>query len=55
MSYLELQDLLTETKTTIKELIEAGRLDEAALAMDALVQIQADLIKALTAELSKRN
>lgn len=52
MSRQELQSLLDETKAHIKALIEAGEFREAAFAMDALVQIQADLIKALTAELN---
>lgn len=52
MSRLELQALLAETHARIKALILAGRVPEAALAMDALVQIQADLIKALLNELN---
>lgn len=51
MSRIELEVLLAQTKEAIHDLIKQGRLSEAALAMDALVQIQSDLIKALQAEL----
>lgn len=54
MSRKELEVLLVETKQAIHDLIKQGRLTEAAYAMDALVQIQADLIKALMLEVGAK-
>lgn len=54
MSRKELQILLNETRDNIRALIKAGDIREAAFAMDALVQIQADLIKALLNEIKER-
>lgn len=53
MSRIELQVLLEETKTHIHNLIKQGQLREAAFAMDALVVIQADLIRALLKEINQ--
>lgn len=54
MSHIELQALLNETKARITALLQAGQSREAAFAMDALVQIQFDLIKALKNQLNAR-
>lgn len=51
MDRIELQSLFFETKTKIANLIRQGENHEAAIVMDAFVQIQTDLIKKLIEEI----